>query len=308
MNTPQHTLHIVCISDGRPGHDTQSEGLAAAIARIVPAKITHTPARGWLRNLRSLASGKVWRDMGNIDLVIGAGHGTHLSLLSAKRELSCPAIVLMSPSLPLSLFDLCVIPQHDGQTDRPNVIQTLGAITTLEPRTDHIGEIGLILIGGPSNHYGWDEPLLLNQIREIVKRSDHRWYLTNSPRTPTATSRQLKELAGERLHYQAHERVSRDWIIDRLQQAPAVWVSRDSISMICESLSIGAPTGLLEVPEKPNCKLRQTTETLLERHLLKTFQQWQQGQPLSAPDEPLQEATRVAGEIVQRLSLSTPGP
>ena len=42
-----------------------------------------------------------WRDLPTPDIVLGAGHRTHLSLLAARRVHRGKAVVLMRPSLPL---------------------------------------------------------------------------------------------------------------------------------------------------------------------------------------------------------------
>ena len=306
MSQARPPLRLLCVSDGRRGHDTQSLGLATALARRVPTRIRRVAARGWGENCRSLFGGGGWRETGVADLIIGAGHGTHLSLLGASRALGCPAVVLMSPSLPLFLFDLCVIPHHDNAPARRNIVRTLGALNTIEPLPGRKGREGLILIGGPSAHYGWDETRLLEQLQTIAAHTDRLWHLTDSPRTPATTSRRLREWAKAcrrpgGLRYRHWEQTERAWLTERMRQAGEIWVSRDSMSMICESLSAGAATGLLEAPERRGGKLRHTTAKLIERGGLTPFRCWRRGRPLPAPARPLREADRVAAEILRRF-------
>ena len=67
------------------------------------------------------------------DLLLGAGHHTHLSLLAARRIRGGKVVVLMRPSLPPGLFDLCLIPEHDAPPARPNVLATRGALNRIQP-------------------------------------------------------------------------------------------------------------------------------------------------------------------------------
>ncbi|MDQ2694705.1 MAG: mitochondrial fission ELM1 family protein, partial [Pseudomonadota bacterium] len=102
-------------SDGRPGHDNQSLGLAEALARLMPVQVFTLAPLPPLPALAGLLTGRAPAALRlpAPDLILGAGHRTHLSLLAARRSRGGRAVVLMSPSLPLRWFDLCLIPEHD---------------------------------------------------------------------------------------------------------------------------------------------------------------------------------------------------
>ena len=116
--------HVVWrFSDGKAGHDNQSQGLAGALNRLRPVEIITLDPLPAVMALSALGGGQraLWRNIPAPGIVLGAGHRTHLSLLAARRMRGGKAIVLMRPSLPLCLFDLCLIPAHDAPPARPNV-------------------------------------------------------------------------------------------------------------------------------------------------------------------------------------------
>ncbi len=136
-----------------------------------------------------------WRDLPTPDIVLGAGHRTHLSLLAARRVHRGKAVVLMRPSLPLSLFDLCLIPEHDAPPARRNVLATRGALNRIQPSATLEPSRGLLLIGGPSAHFAWDNENLYRQIAAIVAADPAiHWTLTTSRRTPAGFLERLSPL------------------------------------------------------------------------------------------------------------------
>jgi hypothetical protein len=103
------------------------------------------------------------------DLIIGAGHRTHFTVLAARRAHGGRAVVLMQPSLPLGWFDLCLIPEHDRPRDRPNVERTYGVLNTVLPASHAAPDRGLFLIGGPSAHHAWAEARMVEQILTVLR-------------------------------------------------------------------------------------------------------------------------------------------
>ena len=119
--------------DGKPGHESQSLGLARALERLTSVSVHDLPVRdiaagpfGWL--LRRFPAG---RDLPDPDLIIGAGHATHWPLLCARRARGGRAVVLMKPSLPKRWFDRVVAPEHDGVRPGGNVIVTRGVLNAM---------------------------------------------------------------------------------------------------------------------------------------------------------------------------------
>lgn len=300
-------LTIWRVSDGRRGHDSQSNGLVAALARQARCDIHELPALApwraalyWLRG--SFPPG---RELPDPRLIIGAGHGTHATLLAARRARGGRTIVLMRPTLPGACFDLCIVPGHD----RPPacggpVLRTLGPLHELLPGARHDAARGLVLIGGPARHYTWDADALLAQVRAIVAAPDCAWTLGDSPRTPPAFRARLRELRGP--GYVPWDAVDRDWLPAQLAGAGTAWVSTDSLSMIFEALGSGCAVGVLDLPVRRPDRVTRAVADLVARGLVTSYADWQQGRRPRPAQPPLREADRCATEVLRRFAGAAP--
>ncbi len=241
------------IIDGKPGHEAQSAGLVAALRRLCEVDCRDLPALGGWAAFRRWLSGDFPEGVGlpDPDLVVGAGHGTHGTLLAARRARGGRSVVLMKPTLPVCWFDFCLVPEHDRPGKAGNVLPTQGVLNVIEPAVDASLEHGLILVGGPSAHYGWDGEGILEQVRRVV-RADRsvNWVLTTSRRTPEATEDALSGLLEPNLEVVPFARTERGWVAARLRECGQVWAGEDSVSMVYEALTAGARVGLLNVPVK----------------------------------------------------------
>lgn len=294
------SLILWSISDGRAGHVAQSRGLIRSLSELADCSIHEIPVPPAMDVIAGLVTGSAHfaGTLPDPDIIIGAGHRTHLPLICARRTRGGYAVVLMRPSLPLALFDLCLIPSHDAPPRAANVIVTRGPLNDVRPAAARAPGTGLILIGGPSRHYRWDSDSLLQQIRTITARQDLDWLICDSPRTPAATRRGL---AGFGPAYRPFDRTSPGWLGGQMARAATIWISRDSMSMIFESLSAGAAVGLLDVPSRGDSRLSRATESLAADGLATAYPDWLAGRPLAAPPAPLDEARRCAALVLDRL-------
>jgi mitochondrial fission protein ELM1 len=235
------------------------------------------------------------------DLILGAGHRTHFSMLAARRARGGRVVVLMKPSLPLSWFDLCLIPEHDDPPARANVLVTKGALNRIRPSTAQDPWRGLFLIGGPSLHFDWNSAELQRQITAILEATPHiQWTLTTSRRTPTDFLQKLAELANSNLTIKPYTETDPIWLPGQLGKAAWVWVTADSVSMIYEALTAGAAVGILNVPKRISSRVSRGLESLIHEGLVMPFEQWQDSRELHAPAQSFNEAARCAQEIQQR--------
>ncbi|NNJ92118.1 MAG: hypothetical protein HKP55_10605, partial [Gammaproteobacteria bacterium] len=171
----QKTYSVWLVADGKPGHQNQSEGLVQALASRIPLDVKRLPVLPFWKTLTGKLFHKnfVLKLFPAPDLVIGAGHGTHTTLLLLSWLFGAKSIVLMNPGLPKFLFDLCLIPEHDAVPASASVIVTKGVLNRIIPAGKKNINHGLILIGGLSKHYDWDTGEILKQIESVVSEMRH---------------------------------------------------------------------------------------------------------------------------------------
>lgn len=162
---------------------------------------------------------------------------------------------------------------------------------------------GLILIGGESRHYAWENISLIEQIKTVLDTPNIQWYITDSPRTPDISRRSIQKLASDNVQYIPFNQSPAGWLHDALQQAGTVWVSEDSISMIYEAITAGASVGIFNVPIKSPGRITSAVKNMVEDKLITTFHNWKSGKPLSPAKPPLNEAARCAELLLGRLCL-----
>lgn len=292
-------------SDGKPGHDNQSLGLAEALCRQLPCQTeVFKVSTGWPHVFswlfRRFGPGKA---KPLPDLIIGAGHATHWPMLAARRACGGKIAVLMKPSLPLSWFDWVIAPRHDSLPASDTTFATQGPINRIQTSSALDPAKGLMLIGGPSSEYGWSETALLKQIHLVaLHQPEISWQLTTSRRTPAGLLADLARLELANVKAVGHEEVSADWLPAQLAQAAQVWVTPDSASMVYEALSTGAAVGCFELPYASPGRVARGLEQLLRDRRLTTFSDWEQSGKLHPHDQPLNEAERCARHLLQCLN------
>lgn len=286
-------IAICCVTDDKPGHKSQIDGLLEAMAEHTEI---HTE---WLHvNDPTPVNGSV-------DLILAAGHKTHTHALKLKWKCGAKLVVLMKPSLPLWLFDLCLIPEHDGIKPGKRVFNTIGAINPIRPSGESSPKEGLILIGGPSKHFAWSDEKLIEQLEQLrLCLPEVHWNLTTSRRTPNSFFSKVTHITNEQLIITPLEQTNRDWLLHKFRHCGVIWVTEDSVSMIYESLSSGARVGVLEVPElKPN-RISRSIKALIQKQQLSTLANLKTSAgPPTAVHMPLNEADRAARYVIQWLGL-----
>lgn len=283
-------------TDGKPGHDVQSAGLARALSKATELAVCDIPVQGGARGFGWWLSGRYppAAQLPVPDLLLGAGHATHSHLLAARRSRGGRIILLMKPSLPLRCFDLCLIPEHDAPPQAANVLPTLGALNDIETGPARDTGMGLIILGGPSRHFRWDDDEVLAQVERLLDaRPMRRWLLTTSRRTPPALTQRLAR--SQRFEYRPFAATDRAWLKREFAQAAEVWTSEDSISMIYEALTAGARLGLLKVRRGSANRVTAAVDALVDRGWVGRPGDWQP----RAPDRPINEAARCADWIRQ---------
>lgn len=300
---PNSIRYIRVLSDGRPGHENQSVGLANALAKRTGAQVetVRLPAKAWLWSRRRAAVADVTNTP---DLVIGTGHKTHLPLLHAAKMFQARSVVIMKPTWPSSWFDICVLPRHDSYPGPrlPRFIVTRGALNRIPEAHPPKLPRGLFMIGGPSRHHGWDAETLIKSVQTVVQaRPDLEWTLGDSRRTPADFLTALEKI-GLRLKLVPHTQTQPDWLPARLLEAEDVWVTADSVSMAFEAVTSGARTGLLPTPVlRPNASPARAITELVRDKLATPYETWlNDGHRLPAPVR-MHETGRCADYVLARL-------
>jgi hypothetical protein len=302
-------LKLVCITDGRPGHEKQSLAVSTALDGMTPVSVEMLRVKalqGAERLVQGLKSLLAAPRLGSIDLVIGTGTSTHMSMVGLKRRTAARLVTCMTPNFwLLPWFDLCLVPMHDRPPHRPKFFPTFGP-PCLQPNTGrHHPAKGLILAGGvdPKSHR-WSTATLLGQIEGILGRSpEMAWTIASSPRTPADTIEKLRELAqgDRRVEFFSADQTPRGWIESAYEAHALVWVTADSVSMIYEALTAGCRVGVLPVAWlHPQNKFQRGIDDLKTNGMVADYDQWRDAGELPKPSQPLDEAARCAKEILIR--------
>lgn len=277
--------------DGRPGHESQVLGLSEAIASVCPAVFVDVPVDGSKRGIRAFLPDR-FRALERAprpQLLIGAGHATHAALLRCRQLFGGRSIVLMKPSLPPCLFDLCLVPRHDRLLlPWPNVVRTAGAINRMRPSRRRPGGRGLALIGGPCRHFLWSDAVVRSGILRAVSAAPLQWTVATSRRTPSSLLDDWNDRPSN-VAWQTTGNLSGAEIASLIGAADRVLVTSDSMSMICEALTSGAEVELIDLPARRDSRLSVEVQSLVRQGF------W------SAAEQLIPEADRCAALVLERL-------
>jgi len=244
--------------DGKIGHEKQSLALVKNLKNQTNCKIFNINIQDLENPFLALILKKYNLNNGLIrpDIAIGAGHKTHFHLLAIKKYFGAKIVVIMKPSLPLKLFDLCVIPKHDDVKSGTNVIITNTPLVNFNLNMKKKENMALFLIGGPSRHFHWDSKIILDQIKNISKKFKFKKLLiTTSRRTPLDFIEEFNRLNIKNIQLYEHTKIINNWLDKNIIKVKNIWVTNDSYSMLIEAIASGAYTDILELKIKKNSKL-----------------------------------------------------
>jgi mitochondrial fission protein ELM1 len=317
---------IWAVSDGRAGIEAQAVGLAQALARLRPARVTtkrlifrragHRP--WWLhpRPLHDLdptsAIAAPWPDVW-----IGCGRASVALSMRVRRWSNGKTFVvqLQDPRAPIGAFDLVIPPRHDRLAG-PNVLPIIGSPHRLTPErlAEEAGAFEAllaplphprvaVLIGGKSKAF--DLPpagaeAMAREIAAAVGEAGGSVMVTFSRRTPDAAravlGARLAELPGVVWNGEGANPY-----FAFLAAADHILVTEDSTNMAAEAASTGRPVHILDLPgESP--KFRRFHAELAQAGAARPFD----GRLETWTYSPLRETQRAAEEIVRRLEARSP--
>lgn len=307
-------MNICIITDGKKGHLNQAGGLAEAILERAQQRQPELEHQIQILNVGKLPRWKRFRYKGEpdtaakVNLVICAGHGSHLAAINLARLHKCACMVCMRPSLPRCFFTLEFVPEHDlkaKDSKCKKIFPTKGVLNRAKKQDPESKKRNILfLIGGASREYKWDSEQLLNQITHIARYSSSSIVLTTSRRTDPDFIAEVSQ-ACPNIHVVPYDQTDDAWYQRNLDTAKEVWVTRDSVSMVYESITAGIPTGLLEMEPRTFIKgkvsrVTRGMEKLIADGQVANFTQWGQNHQLPTPT-PLDEANRAADYVVEHF-------
>ena len=330
-------------SDGRAGHAAQTLAIARALGEMSRwVNIAHVNGKGHRasaieltpRGLQPLLPSRFWwsplsalpADQRAIftppwpTLWIGAGrrvapYSSHVRKASGGDTLS---VHVMNPQMPLSDFDLVVIPEHDGITG-DNVIQTLGAPSYFAPETIEDTELAFgdltedrgfkvaVILGGDSKSHSMTEEAcarLETQLTSVTSNGNTRLRIVCSRRTPTHARvrfRAFAERAGARFWESPAD--GPNPYLAYLLLSDAAIVTEDSTNMLSEAAYFGLPIHIARL-EGTSDKFSKFHQALIDRGIAR----WFDGTVDHWSYTPLREVDRVADAIMKKLIERFPQP
>ena len=268
-------MHIVYVSDAKAGHRSQAVGLYKAMQRISNSEVTFQEIALQQLPIFTLLKGMLSHQLPLFekkpDYIFGVGsHTQSRVLLLGKVYPQAKTVILMKPNFPFSWFDYAIIPEHDGVPESRHVITTQGALNPIVNEQRHQASQILIALGGSSKRHQWNEAKVLSAIQKIVENHpDGKIILTTSRRTPSEFLAHLvKQPYSQHLQIFPVEQTPQGWIFEEMQQAEAVWVTEDSVSMIFEALTAGCKVGVIGIDRLKEDRITQSIDHIIQSHLV----------------------------------------
>lgn len=298
MSSPSASSKVLwVVTDEKPGHRSQQEGLVERLQAHADIEVH------WLSCddvsvtlLDAILRRNVIPQLPKPDWILGAGAGTHSLILKLGRIYRAKTVLLMKGAYPMALFDANITPVHDNPPKRDNVLPTIGVMNPVIPRYEGRDvATGTFLIGGLNDHYQWDDSVVIEQIEKIChSQPDVQWVLTDSRRTPDAFLNTLKQKAIVNLELISYQDTPRGWVKQQLDRTGQLWATRDSVSMVYECITSGAPTGLLGLKPLRQSRVVKNMDGLLAQGLVKDYRDSDLNQALEVTETKLWEADRAA--------------
>ena len=259
----EKALIVWLVTDGKKGHEKQLRGILSGLER--QTLVTSY----WIKQ------GKMPdKECDKPDFIFCAGHSTHFKALFLRWLFGGTLLVLMKPSLPISWFDGCIIPEHDKPKDSPYVFKSIGPLNELLPGTKDECLPTLVLLGGGSKGFVWDERSLVNTLEKLVLDLNQSVWIVGSRRTPDSTINLLRKtfssLDVKPFIFSAND-LENDWLTSNLPKLSNVWVTQDSANMVYEGLSVGACVGVITLKPKSNGRVVNGSFGLIKRQWVRVF-------------------------------------
>jgi mitochondrial fission protein ELM1 len=259
------------VSEGTPGHVSQSIGLVAAMETRVPLKSFQVggrlSARGWRRSMIRLAMGQSGRALPawllhkvakveipdgtpSPDLIVSCGGKSVVAARSWACKLGVPYIFIgLQRTYPAKWFHIIISPikrEADENTIEAEVIPTavtpemIAALGPAEKGTWCMA-IGGASASHPFNAQDWRT--VAKSMNALAERENIRWLLTTSRRTGSTAEAILRKHLDVAVLKDAiwwSEKPRRE-LYKFMAQSELLFVTQDSVTMVTEAVSSGKP-------------------------------------------------------------------
>ncbi|MBD2859374.1 mitochondrial fission ELM1 family protein [Spongiibacter sp. KMU-158] len=299
-------LRLWIVTEGRAGHVSMLLGFSRRLAEKLPLEthwlnVTETPFRyrGTAALLQQFGAEE------KPDWILGTGSHCYWPMIWMRYVMGVKTIALQCPAQPLSLYSAVVAPEHDAPRGWKHVFVSQGVLNKIEPVTEGRDRSrGLILLGGINKHFEWDNAHIAEQIAAIASAQPNvQWLVSDSPRSPESLLPAIAGLGLANVSLKPFAECSVDWLQEQLSAVGQAWVSRDSVSMVYESLSAAAPTGMLHLEKKRDSRVTRCMDKVIERGQLAAYESAELRQPLPAPAMPLNETQRAVDWFIDFAKL-----
>ena len=282
------------ISEGSPGHISQSKGLVNSLAAIVPLQMItiegRATVRGWIRPLIRFFMGKKGRPLPSIllkhisnmnipkkvpapDLIVSSGGKSVFVAKTVSQQYQVPYVFIGERKpYPAEWFHTIISPVPGESCQNSIDVELIPTPVT----PDFIAQKGItekdlwcMIIGGSSRSRRFSEEDwtgLANGMNILARKYNIRWLLTTSRRTGRAIENLLKQTIDPKVLVDAI------WWADKprrelytfMARGEVLFVTQDSLTMITEAVGSGKPVVALQ-PKEINADPDNFSVVYLER-------------------------------------------
>ena len=311
QNRSTRTIVVWRFMDGKPGHEKQTAGIIHHLKQFIDVKICSLNCSSGLSNLIEILFKKyeAGTSLPKPDILLGAGHATHLEIIAAKLKFGGKSVIIMKPTLPYCMFDLCLIPKHDTPPTRKNIIVSEMPLPPAGSSRPIDENLGVFLIGGFGRHFEWSDQIIADKIENIVRhysKSEIKWKLTTSRRTPVSFLAELRKRNLDNIEVLDYKDTPSDWVESQLAVCGQTWVTQDSYSMICEAVNACRRVGILELEGKQSIfSFRRTKFSRLPNLRLTPYLDWCDSFILKPSHITKPSDASLANQVLAKLNLRT---
>ncbi len=286
---------IWILSDGKVGHDTQSERLAKSLGW--PYEIKHLHFHPWnkfqkhfwsllppntigLNKTQSSSLSPPWPD---IVMSTGWRPAPVARWIREQNEEKTRIIQLgRKGGASADLFDVVITPTYYGFAPHPHRIETLAPLN--EIKKEELVEVTqrwpnlfdkapypriVLVVGGSTARFTLTKEFACaigNQLKDLADECGGKVFAVTSPRTGDKVSQALQSVLMPEHHlHQWEPHQSDNPYLAYLNGADVIIVTGESESMLAEAASLGKPVYIIPLPEKPPTWKIRLGEAIVQR-------------------------------------------